>query len=170
LLWGLGAVLAADVALLYFIYRSGGAGPRAARERVQLLRLEHKLLAADVQRVAAIRDRLPEVRKQCDKFFAEKFLTANSGYSAIVADLAEVAREAGLQASSVTFKQRELDKRGIREVSVAAAVEGSYASLVKFINGLERSDNFYLIESFSMAPGTDGAIKLNLQLKSYLRT
>jgi Tfp pilus assembly protein PilO len=170
LLWALAGVLVIDVGLLYFNYRSTGAGPRAMRERAESLRLQHRLLGTDVKRVAAIRDRLPEVQKQCDQFFAEELLTSREGYSTVAADLSKIAEKAGLRATSVNFKQRDLEKRGVAEVDITASVEGDYASLVRFVNGIERSENFYLLESLSMAASSGGALKLNLQMRTYFRS
>mgnify|MGYP001608520988 FL=1 len=66
-------------------------------------------------------------------------------------------------------KERPLETRGVTEVTVSATVEGDYVSVVRFINGLERSDNFYLLDSLGLASSTGGSIKLNLQLRTYFR-
>lgn len=165
----LGVLLLADAALLYQQWRSGGGGPRAMQEQRDELRAQEKLLGADVRRVRAIRDRLPEVRRQCDEFFARQFLQSRGGYSTVVADLSEIAEKAGLEATSVTFKERALDKRGVTEVAISATVEGSYSDLVKFINGIERSENFYLLDSLSLTSAAGGEIKLTLALRTYFR-
>lgn len=162
-------LLLADAALLYQKWRSGGDGSRAMQEQRDELRAQEKLLGADVRRVRAIRDRLPEVRQQCDEFFAQQFLQAKGGYSIVVADLSNIAEKAGLEATSVTFKERALDKRDVTEVAISAAVEGSYSNLVKFINGIERSENFYLLDSLSLTSAAGGEIKLTLALRTYFR-
>jgi Tfp pilus assembly protein PilO len=139
------------------------------REQAARLRQQHADLGADVARVHAIRGRLPEVQQQCDRFFQDEFLEAKQGYSTVVGDLTHIAEKSGLHATSVNFKQRELEKRGVSEVGITALVEGDYASLVRFINGIERSENFYLVDSLSMASGASGGVKLNLQLRTYFR-
>jgi len=53
---------------------------------------------------------------------------------------------------------------------VAAAVEGDYANVINFINGLERSNNFYVLDGLSLASSTAGNLRLNLQLRTYFRS
>lgn len=162
-------LLAADGFLVYANWSSTDAGARAAAEQLKGLRTQHKLLGADVRRVSAIRDRLSEVQRDADKFYADEFLAAGTGYSTIIADLSKLSKASGLRTSNVAYKERALETRSVTELTVTATVEGDYVSLVRFINGLERSDNFYLLDNLTLASSTAGNIKLNLQLRTYFR-
>lgn len=164
----LALVLLADAGLAIYVWRAG-AVPAAQEEERARLRLLYDQMGSDVRRAQAIRESLPAVRRDCDTFFEEQFLEAARGYSAVVADLGAIARRAGVAASNVRFSQRELEARGVIEVSVDAVAEGDYRSLVRFINGLERSENFYLLESLALGSTAGGRIKLNLGLKTYFR-
>jgi hypothetical protein len=167
--WALGVLLAIDLALVLVNWRAA-ASPQARASQLQRLRAQHDLLAADVRRAAAIRKRLPEVQREYEEFFAKQLRPASSGYSSIVADLGAIAKKAGLRTGAVTFRQRDLANRGVVEVEVVTTVEGDYPSLVSFINGLERSDNFYLLDNLSLASNAGGSLKLNLQLRTYFRS
>ncbi len=85
------------------------------------------------------------------------------------AELANSSQYA-LPASSVMFKQRDIEKRGIAEVELTTTVDGDYPSLVRFINGLERSQNLYLLDSLSLVAGQEGRIKLNVSMRTYFRS
>ena len=162
-------VLAADALLLYANWSSTDASSKAAAAQLAPLRLQEQLLGADVKRVAAIRARLSDVQRNASKFYGDEFLMAGAGYSTIVRDLSKISKASGLRATNVTFKERSLESRGVTEVTVSATVEGDYVSVVRFINGLERSENFYLLDSLALASSTAGNIKLNLQLRTYFR-
>lgn len=166
--WILSVVLALDLGLLAINVRRSSS-PQEQKAEEDRLQRQHDLLAADVRRATEIKRRLPQVQRECDDFFAKELRPASSGYSAIVGDLGALAREAGLKTNAVTFRQHEIGNRGVVEVEVAATVEGDYPSLVSFINGLERSNNFYLLDSLQLASST-GALKLNLQLRTYFRS
>jgi Tfp pilus assembly protein PilO len=163
------AVLAADAILLYVNWSSTDAGSKAAAAQLLPLRTQERLQGADVRRVTAIRGGLSDVQRNADKFYRDEFLTAGTGYSTIVGDLNRISKASGLRTTNVAFKERTLETRGVTEVTVSATVEGDYVSVVRFINGLERSDNFYLLDSLGLASSTGGSIKLNLQLRTYLR-
>jgi len=168
ILWGLAGVVVLDAALLIFVWRNGAEKSQA--EGLERLRIQHKLWADDVGRAREIRAHLPQVREQCNEFYAEQLRPTAGGYPAVVADLAEVASKTGLRASAVTYRERAIKDRGVVEVAVTASVEGDYASLVRFINGLERSKNFYLLDNLTMGTATGGGLKLSLELKTYFRS
>ena len=162
-------VLAADALLLYANWSSTDASSREAAAQLVPLRTEEQLQRADVDRVAGIRGRLSEVQRNASKFYGDEFLATDTGYSTIVGDLNRISKNAGLRATNVSFKERLLEARRVTEVTLSATVEGDYVSLVRFINGLERSENFYLLDSLTLASATGGSIKLNLQLRTYFR-
>jgi Tfp pilus assembly protein PilO len=163
------AVLAADAALLWFNWQLAGAAPERQEQQLGDLRRQHRLWGADVQRATEIRDKLGLIERDCNQFFEQQFLGEEVGSSTVVADLTAIARRAGLEARNVSYKQTELEKRNVMEVAITTTVEGSYASIVGFINGLEKSERFYLMENLALASGQGGALRLNLQLKTYFR-
>ena len=40
---------------------------------------------------------------------------------------------------------------------------------MRFINALERSDSFYILDRLALAASTNGQVRLNLQLRTYFR-
>jgi Tfp pilus assembly protein PilO len=164
----LGVILLADLALAVIVIRAG-AQPAALREERDRLAREFRRMSEDVLKAEAIRSRLPEIARQCDAFFAEEFLDARTGYSAVIADFTRIAQRAGLAVQRIGFRQSEVEARSLTEVSIEAIVEGDYSALVRFINGLERSEHFYLMNSLALASSAAGRIKLTLELKTYFR-
>jgi Tfp pilus assembly protein PilO len=168
--WAIAVVLVIDLALVVVNWRASAADPRELLRQKNILQRQHDLLAGDVKRAMDIRQSLPDAQREWDEFFAQELREASSGYSAVVADLSAIGKEAGASTSAATFRQHEIANRGLVEVEVAATVEGDYTSLVKFIKGLQRSRNFYVLDSLTLASGTTGAnVKLNLELRTYFR-
>ena len=164
-------LLAADVALVFFLWHGGRQGPASQRAHLERLTLEAKLLKADVQRGEKIRASLPQVGKDCDGFYQGSFLPSDTGYSAIVADLSEITRKAGLKTAGVAFQQKVLKDHGVTQISMKTTVEGDYPSLIQFNNALERSKYFYLLDNLTLASaGSTPGIKLNLDLRTFFRT
>jgi hypothetical protein len=163
------ALLLVDVVLIGINWRMATA-PRPDQSALTLLKRQRDLLAADVARGERIRKDLPAVEQQCDAFFKEQLPAEGKAYSAIVDNLGEVARAAGLRAGDVTFNQHNPDNRGVLLVEIGATVNGDYPSVVRFINGLERSKNFYVLDELSLAAGSGGNLRLNLRLRTYFRT
>ncbi len=166
---GLLVVVALDAALGLYLWRTAASHPQAERAALEKLRERHRVAGDDLQRAERIERRLPDVERECNRFFVAQFLNTSTGYSSVVQDLGDIAKQAGLPPSTIGFKQHEVEKRGVVEVEVNASVEGDYQALVRFINGLERNEHLYLIDSLSLTAGQDKRIKLALQMKTYFR-
>ncbi len=167
--WGLGILLAADL-LLIGVNWTLNRSPHVQASDLTKLALDEKSYRADNARLEKFKAELPADEKQWDDFFNSHFHPAGAGYSAISQDLGELSRSAGLQSDSITFHQHPPDGHGLVEVDISTAVEGNYDSLIQFLNKLEHSDNFYVLDTLELASSTGGKLRLNLQLRTYFRT
>lgn len=163
-------LIVADLALVYALWQIGRQGPREMRAQTVRLTEKAKLLRADVARGEKIRVSLPVAGQQCDAFYEKAFLDSTTGYSQIEADLNSIGKDAGVQTSGLTFKQRLVKDRGVTEIDVTTKVTADYPSLIRFINGIERSQDFYLLDGLSLRAAQSGMVDLNLDLHTYFRT
>jgi Tfp pilus assembly protein PilO len=167
----LGVLFAADLLLAGAIWKMSAVSPQSARLERDRLKAESKLLDADVARAERIKADLADVGKKCDDFYKDELPDSDTGYSQIEMDLGSIAQKAGLKTSLVGYHQKAVKDRGVIEVQITAAVDGDYENLVKFINGIERSRNFYLLDSLTLASGGTGtSIKLNLTVRTFFRS
>jgi Tfp pilus assembly protein PilO len=166
----LGIVVAVDIVLVGINWQMAAANRTPQSELITLKR-QHALMAADITRAETIRATLPAVEQQCDSFFHQNFRPVSSGYSSVISDFGSLTRGAGLQAGNLSFHQHDADKRGVTEVDINTVVDGDYNSVVGFINDLQHSDTFYVLDGLSLASsGSGGQLKLNLQLHTYFRS
>jgi Type II secretion system (T2SS), protein M subtype b len=164
-------VFVLDGALLVARWRMSVTSSREQlQHRVLLLKLETAQLRANLDRAAEIRARMPEIGRDCDRFYTDDLLGMKNGYPALVGDLGKIASDAGLHASGVRFSQKDVAAHGVTEIEAEAVIEGDYPGLVRFINGLEQSKNFYLLDNLSLASSAPGRIKLNVRLRTYFRS
>lgn len=168
---GLAILLVADAGLAVERWRMNVA---ASEQQLQLravrLRAEVAALRSNLARARKVEQGIPEIATECDRFYDQQLLGPSQGYAALVADLGDIAQKAGLQTSGVRFSQKSEGKHGVTEVDATAVIQGNYDSLIRFINGLERSKNFYVLESLQLASSTKGQVKLNIRLHTYFRT
>ncbi|HTC65335.1 MAG TPA: GspMb/PilO family protein [Candidatus Saccharimonadales bacterium] len=165
----LAIILIADAALIGIQWKLNNS-PHVQTSDLTRLTLLEKQYRADNTRLERFRTELPADEKQWDEFFNTHFHPAGAGYSAISEDLGDLSRTAGLRSDSISFHQHAPDARGLMQVDITTAVEGDYDNLVQFLNKLEHSDNFYVLDSLALAPSTVGKLRLNMQLRTYFRT
>ena len=166
---GLIVILAADALLLGAQWKLNNSPHIHVADLNHLEALE-KQYRADDTRLERFKGELPADEKQWDEFFTSHFRPAGAGYSAISEDIGELSRTSGLHSDTISFHQHSPDARGLMQIDIATAVEGDYDSLVQFLDKLEHSENFYVLDSLALASSTGGKVRLNVQLRTYFRT
>lgn len=166
---GLVTLLAADVALTIVLIIAARQAPQTLRFQANALGLKSQLIRADVARGKNIQNSLSQAGLESEVFYKSAFLDSSTGYSTISADLTSMATKAGLQTETIGFTQKDLKGRSVTEISISETVMGDYPAVIQFINGLERSKNFYLLRSLTLDSATTGGIKLKLDLATYFR-
>jgi Tfp pilus assembly protein PilO len=165
----LAVILVADAGLLGVQWKLNSS-PHVQTTDLNRLGMMEKQYRADNARLERFRTELPADEKQWDEFFTSHFHPAGAGYSAISEDLGALSHSAGLVSDTISFHQHTPDARGLMQVDISTAVEGDYDSLVQFLNKLEHSDNFYVLDSLALASSNVGKLRLNVQLRTYFRT
>jgi type IV pilus assembly protein PilO len=165
----IGIILLVDVILIGVNWQLASS-PTPPSEEVRALRRRRDLLLADIRRVEAIRAQLPGVQTETASFMDKDLRAATAGYSSVLDDLGALSKDSGLQITSTTFKQKAIDKRGVDEITITITTQGAYPSLVSFINALERSKGFYLLDSLSLDSSAEGVLKMSLELRTYFRS
>lgn len=169
--WVLGVILALDIVLLGINWRLSQT-PRAQPTELRRLALLEKQYQADTARLEGFRRALPSDEKQWDDFYTSNFRPFASGYAAISGDLGELSGSAGLHMDNISYHTHNQQNHGLLQVDIATSVEGDYPSLINFLDKLEHSKNFYVLDSLTLASSSTsaGKIRLNLQLTTYFRT
>jgi Tfp pilus assembly protein PilO len=167
---GLGALVVVDLGLAILLWQLRQTDPTDLSRQRTALETKSKLLKADVARGEAIRKEMPKVGDQAGEFYTQQLPAATAGYSSLVADLGEIANKSGLKTASISFQDHELKDRGVTEIAIQETVEGDYSSVLKYIQGLERSRNFYLLSDLGLDSSETGTLHLKLVLKTYFRT
>ncbi|HKF53394.1 MAG TPA: hypothetical protein VKB26_13850 [Candidatus Acidoferrales bacterium] len=166
----LGCMLAMDGALIVVNWRAASEAPESqAMERAQLA-ARAKLLAADVQKGRAIEARLPNVSRECSDFYQKDLLPVSSGDTMVISDIGKIASDANVQTGGIQLHEKDMKERDLEEVEISGTVQGDYQSLIKLIDGIERSPHFYLLEKLALTSEDSGVVKLQVSLRTYFRT
>lgn len=167
----LALLIAGDVAL--GVYTWNLASEQAARQELALLMRNRDLLKKDIQRAQEIRSRIPAIQKDCDAF-EHSLIPESAGYSTVTAELSSLAAKSGLRLNSRAFNPKAVKGRDLTELDIDAQVTGDYRGVVRFLNELQRSANFYAVENLSARSGGQAqsaraALQVTLRIKTYLR-
>ena len=67
------------------------------------------------------------------------------------------------------YKEEDPQTSGTVPVSIEATFSGDYLQLVRFVNALERSRLFYIVDSINLAGESAGPVRLDVKLHGYLK-
>jgi hypothetical protein len=165
-------LLLADVGLAAYSWELATA-PHASSAQFERIGLQLKMLQADITRAQKIKNDMPNIQKDCEQF-EKSLLAASSASSSLSSELGNVAKKSGVRLEEFSFKPTAIPERGMTEVAIDSTITGDYKSVIQFLNGLQRSNNNYIVESLTLATnnsnqGPVNVIKVGLHLKTYLR-
>ncbi len=168
----LGLLLVADIGLAIYSWELSSS-PHTSQKVFDEQAIKLGLLNNDIRSAQYIKDNMPATRKDCEKF-EQSLPAASTGSSSITGELDEIAKKAGLQIVTQTYRQKEIPNRGMSEVTIEATVNGNYGSVVRFLNGLQRSQRFYVVDGLQLATdaqaqSANGPIRVGLHVRTYFR-
>ena len=155
------AAIAAIAALLVFL----PLRPSAEQKEFELndAKLQAKRLEAEVAPLRGLPNKLVQARTDIATFYQERFADR---FSAMPETLGDLSSKHGVRLSDVKYETAETNFAGIQEVSMEANLSGEYAKVVGFINALERSQVFLLIDKITLAEeGATGGGEVRLQIR-----
>ncbi|PYX71657.1 MAG: hypothetical protein DMG78_14660 [Acidobacteria bacterium] len=151
-------------AVLYFSPVVGSVESRQM-ERNQL----QAELTAKNRQVAPLKD-LPQkigiAKQQIADFYRNRFPSQNSQ---IYGELGKVAAANGVKIDQLRNKPADTSSNGLQPIEMEADLSGSYTSLARFINAMERDEMFFVINSVTLGGEPQGAVKLSVKLEAYLK-
>jgi Tfp pilus assembly protein PilO len=127
-------------------------------------------LEKEVARLQTVREQAPHLGPQLDQFVSQHFPAERSGYSQVATDLDQASLAAQVDLNQVGYKPEvDKDHPDLLRVQVALRVGGGYMGLLRFLQELERSPRFYLIEELSVSGASGGSLQVELSLTTYFR-
>jgi Tfp pilus assembly protein PilO len=139
----------------------------SASKSDELQKRQSQLLILE-NRTAPLRglDKKVELSRTEIKDFLSKRVPAN--YSTIAIHLGDVAVKNSVRLTRVAYgKGKPSDS--LTEVPIDASISGDYTGILRFINGLERDENFFVVRGMALTGQQGGTVNLRLQVSTWMR-
>jgi len=166
---GLGLLLAANLIAAAFALNVFGSSPEVLNQ--SLVSAEARLQAdqARLARSRVLTSSIGRGKSESDTFFANYFTSRRNTYSTIISEITETAKTAGMKTQDGTIAPLDPIEGSddLSMMTISINFEGSFAQFVKFVNLLDRSPRFLIIESMQVAPQPKGDV-LNTNLKLHV--
>jgi len=139
---------------------NGRSNDELASKQVQL-----KLQEMQTAPLRGMDKRLADSREQMQSFYAKR-IPAN--YSSIATRIGELEVKSGVRLSRVAYSQGT-PTGDLTEISMDAGISGDYPQIMRFINGLERDETFFVIRAMALTGQQGGMVNLRLRVSTWLR-
>jgi hypothetical protein len=142
---------------------------RLASER-ELLTFELSQKKAELERLTLVETRSARNAAAVERFWSDVVQDRAPGLTEAWDEIDRLAGEANVVRGRTGYDREILDV-GLERIKATMPVEGSYFDLVRFINHLERSERFFLVEGvrLSQRESDDRAVELECSIAFYLR-
>ena len=139
-------------------------GSTATRQQ-ELAQLSAQVQAKSrqIEPLRGLDKKIPLATEQINQFYKDRFTSHDSDVAEVLENL---AKETGVKLDSVKFKTGDPEPVGLRPMEIETSVKGDYQPIVKFINGLERSKVFFILDSVGIAQ-QNGPLQLQMKLETY---
>jgi type IV pilus assembly protein PilO len=151
----LGVLLFANLIAAGFAFHWWGDSPQSLESRIEDTRRQIIVARGQLTRSKALAAKIALAREQGGSFLGSYMTPRKSTYSTILGELTHMAETAGVRSKDAT---------------ITAGYEATYPNLLKFVNLLDRSERFLIIESLTAAPqsGT-GNLLVSIKLDTFVR-
>jgi Tfp pilus assembly protein PilO len=126
----------------------------------------------ELERLTQRRRQLEEVREHTraselalQSFYSERLATEDRMLTQIIAEVKELAQKAGLAPTAIRYQKEELEEHNLIKRTITFGVDGDYRQLRKFINFLELSHSFLILEEIGLRGDEQPTPTLRISLR-----
>jgi type IV pilus assembly protein PilO len=161
----LGVLLLANLVTAVIAFKPFGGGADDLRRDRDILRQQLAQLKIQVAKSRKLVEKIETARSQGDQFLTKYFTQRRVVTSTIQGELVQIAKEAGITYQPTTWTPELIEGSDtLGMMTINAGCQGTYAALSKFVNLVDKSPRFLIIESMVAAPQQTGQV-LNVTIK-----
>ncbi len=135
-------------------------------DELQQLTIQAKQKRQEVERVGDIDKKIALATQQIDTFYKDRLPLRDSAVSDA---LGKLAAESGVKLEQVKYDPQDAVSAGLRPLAVEANLSGDYPQLARFLNSLERSQLFFIVDGVDFTGQQNNAVRLQMKLRTFLK-
>jgi hypothetical protein len=120
-----------------------------------------------LEELEGVEQRLANASESRQVFLSSNLVSRELGYAALIPDLVAMAESAGIERPGASYQISDEPMYGIYPVEILQPLQGSYSGMRRFIEQLESSDRFFLLDSLAMGRNDDGDLEVELLISAF---
>jgi Tfp pilus assembly protein PilO len=167
----IGTLLAANLVAAVMAFKPFGGSADDLRREQSAASRQLAQLQARLSSTRKLAGKVELARREGDDFLARYFSDRRTTYSTLVEELDKAEQAAGIKLRNDSLDLNPIEGSDtLQMMSLTVAYEGDYASLEKFVNLLDKSPRFLIIESMQAAPLQNSQLlTVSLKLDAFVK-
>lgn len=167
----LGALFVANLVAAGFAFHWVDASPDALNQQLFGTQASHLSEQARLLKSRSLAANISRGKADGESFIATSMTSRRRTYSTIIGEITETAKAAGMKNPGGTIALEPIaGSEDLDLMSITFNLEGGYAELLKFVNLLDRSPRFLIIETITVTPRPQtGALVVAVKLDTFVR-
>lgn len=168
---GLGLLLIANIVAAGYAFNLFSPSPEVLNQRLMAAQSRLQRDQARLVRSRSLAGNIGRGKSESETFLAKYFTNRRTTFSTILTEIRETAANAGMKTDEGSISIDAIKGTDdLSMVTLSINFEGSFAQLVKFVNLIDRSPRFIIIESMQAAPQPKGdVVNTNLKMHVFVR-
>jgi len=162
----LAVLTAVDVAAVVVLISPLVGSTASRKQQLNQLWVELQAKTRQVEPLKNLPDKVHTASLQIGDFYKKRFPAQDSE---ILTQFGKLAVANGVTIEEAKYKSDDIELGKLQPVEVEANLTGTYVSLARFINALERDDMLFVINNITLAGEQKGPIKLQMKVETYLK-
>lgn len=164
----LGVLLLGNLIAFYFVLYPLGGSPEELDAQLQTLVDQAGAQRKSLDRLRMLTTKVQSARNQAGSFELTNFTDRRVVYSTLVNEITQAADSAGIKLKDHALQNEDIEGSDtLGMITINANYEGTYGDLLNFVNRLDRSERFVIIDSLAATP-QQGTNQLNVTMKMNL--
>lgn len=161
----LGTLLFLNLVAAYAVFYPVGGSAEELEQQIAGMRSQLQQRQAALGRMRTLVNKIEQARTTGDDFLTHYFTDRRTSSSTIVAELDKAAKGAGMRPKERSFVYDPIEGSDtLSMMTVVANYEGTYSDLLHFVNTLDKSSRFLILDTLVASPQQGGGT-LNVQIK-----
>ena len=166
----LGTLLAANLAAAALAFHLFDDSPEQLARQVQSKRQEILHLVQKLSHGRMLAGKVAKGREEGTRFISTYMTSRRATYSTVISELNQMAATAAMKPKDAVIGLDAIQGTdSLDMMTVTYSFEGQYKNLVQFINLVDRSPRFLIIESLSASPQSSGTLQVTLKLNTFVK-
>jgi hypothetical protein len=166
----LGILLAANLVAAAFAFHLFDDSPERIARQVQSINQQVVAQIVKLNQTRLHAGKVEKGREEGTKFISTYMTSRRATYSTIISEIDQMANFAGMKRKESSMVLDAIQgSDALDMMTITASFEGEYKNLLIFINQIDKSKRFIIIESLAASPQQNGVLQVTLKLNTFVK-